>query len=252
MVLTDGVVARSTIGDRLRQQIRREGSYPLAIAIIRSGLMASQIRGIRKVLGRNGDGYACSRNAAQAVAPQLVGLLARMPDVRIGGRILIGRDSGLELDSIWNELTPDSRGDWQEVEKRRKAIGERAELYSIQLERSAHVGARERVVWVSRDDDSLGYDIEVVGPPRRHVEVKGSAGREVQFFISSNEYRVAARHEEAYEIHFWGSIDLRADPQEDFERLTRMGYPVRILNPVVALANSPWVIEPSQYRVVRE
>lgn len=247
----DGVLARSTLGDRIRKQVRNDGSYPLAITIIRSGLMASQIRTIRRVLRHSDAGYICSRTAAQSVAPQLLGLLARMPDVRIGGQVVIGRASGLELDSMWNELTPQSRVDWQEIEKRRMAIGERAEIYSMQLERSAQVGAWERVIWVSRDDDSLGYDIEIRNHPTRHVEVKGSAGPDVQFWLSSNEYRVADRHKDAYEIHFWGGIDLSADPQEDFERLRTMGYPVMIPNPVVTLSYSPWLIEPSQYRVLR-
>lgn len=248
---TDGLLARSSKGDRVCRRIRTDGSHPLAISIIQSGLMATQMRAIRGVLRRDQDGYFCSRAAAQSVAPQLVGLLARMPDVTVGGRIEIGRASGLELDSMWNELTPSSRVDWEEIHKRRKAIGERAELYSMQLERSAQVGARERVVWVSRDDDSLGYDIEVRDQPMRRLEVKGSSGRDVQFFLSSNEYRVAGRHLETYEVHFWGAIDLRADPQEDYDRLVDMGYPIRIANPVVTCAISPWSIEPSQYKVVQ-
>lgn len=247
----DGMVARSRLGDRVRREMRRGGSHALATAIIRSGMMAGQVRAIRLVLRRNGDGYECGRHAAQSAAPQLFGLLARMPDVMIGGQILIGRESSLELDSIWNELTPASRVDWEDIEKRRKAIGERAELYSMQLERSAQVGAFERIVWVSRDDDSLGYDIEIRGRPTRHVEVKGSAGPEIVFLLSSNEYSVARRVQENYEIQFWGKINLRSDPRDDFDRLTAMGYPIRIHNPVSALANPPWSIEPSVYRVSR-
>lgn len=245
----DGVLARSASGDRVRRQLRSEGSYPLAIAIIRSGLMASQIRAIHGVLQRDDSGYVCSRRAAQVVAPQLIGLLARMPDVNFTGRLVMGRDSALELDSMWNELAPSSRTDWEDIEKRRKAVGERAELYSMQLERSAHVGGRERVVWVSRDDDSLGYDIEVRDQPTRHVEVKGSAGRDVQFLLSANEYRVAQHHGHEYEIQFWGGINLRSDPREDYEKLTGAGFPIRILNPFSTLSSSPWAIEPSMYRV---
>lgn len=247
----EGVLARSTLGDRVRRQLRSNGPHAMVTAILRSGLMASQIRAIHGVMKRADDGYVCGRSAAQTVAPQLVGLLARMPDVTVGGRLVIGRDTAMELDSMWNELTPASRIDWQDIERRRKAVGERAELYSMQLERSAQVGARERVIWVSKDDDSLGYDIEVRDEPTRRVEVKGSAGPDVQFFVSANEYRVAGRHTDAYEIHFWGGINLRADPQDDFERLTMAGFPIRITNPTVALNNPPWLIEPSVYRVAR-
>ena len=247
----DGVVGRSTSGDRLRREIRKSGSSPLALAIIRSGLMADQIRAIRGILRHHGEGYACGRSAVQGAAPQLFGLLSRMPDVVVRGLVEIGRDSGLELDSVWNELPPTSRMNWQDAEKRRKAIGDRAELYSLQLERSAHVGAWERITWVSRDDDSLGYDIEVPGNPIRRVEVKGSAGREIQFLLSANEYRVAQRHGPSYEIHFWGEIDIKRDPLEEFERLRNFGYPLRITDPASTLSSEPWLIEPSQYRVTR-
>lgn len=247
----DGLVGRSLSGDRVRRELRQSGSHAIALVIIRSGYMADQIRNLRPMLNQNGDGYVCGRSAARAAAPQLVGLLARLPDVAVSGQIAIGRDAGLEIDSVWNELTPASRVNWQEIEKRRKAIGDRAELYSVQFERSSHVGAREQINWVSRDDDSLGYDIEVGGTPTRRIEVKGSAGREVQFLLSANEYRVAARHGPNFEVQFWGEVDLRNDPLEDYDRLRSTGYPIRVQDPVAAFAAEPWTIEPSQYRVAR-
>jgi hypothetical protein len=247
----EGVIGRSRLGDKIRREVRAQGSHRLAILIIRSGLMADQIRSLRQVLRRKGDGYVCGRSAAQAAAPQLAGLLGRVPDVEVGGQIAIGRDAGLELDSVWNELHPTSRVDWQDREKRRKAIGDRAELYSLQLERSSHVGALEQINWVSRDDDSFGYDIEVVGSPTRCIEVKGSSGRDVQFLISANEYRVAEQRKGCYEIHFWGEIDLRRDPLDEYDRLRASGYPVCVIDPTVALLAEPWVIEPAQYRVSR-
>lgn len=248
----DGMVGRSRVGDAVRRQIRTQGSRPLIVAILRSGMMADQIRALRSVLRAHDSGYECGRTAALTVAPQLVGLLSRMSDVVTSGRIEIGLNSGIELDSVWNELPPASRVLWQDIEKRRKAIGDRAELYSLQLERSAHVGAWERITWVSRDDDSLGYDIEVRGQPTRRIEVKGSSGREVQFFLSMNEYQVAQRYGSSYEIHFWGDIHIGDDPPEEFERLTDAGYPIRICDPPTILVRAPWIIEPSQYRVSRD
>ena len=247
----DGVIGRSSLGDRLRRELKAQGSHPIAVIIIRSGMMADQIRSLRSVLRRNGDSYVCGRSVAQAAAPQLTGLLGRMPDVNVTGRIVIGRASGLVLDSVWNELPPASRTDWQDIEKRRKVIGDRAELYSLQLERSSHVGALDRINWVSRDDDSLGYDIEVVGSQTRRIEVKGSAGRDIHFLLSANEYRVATRHGSNYEIHYWGEIDIRQDPLEEYDRLRSAGYPVRVTDPAVSLLGEPWVIEPAQYRVTR-
>jgi hypothetical protein len=245
----DGITGRSQIGDKLRRDIRTNGSHFLAIAIIRSGLMANQIRALRDILRKDGAGYRCGRSAAQAVAPQLVGLLGRMPDVIIGSYIDIGRQSGLELDSVWNELPLTSRFNWQDADKRRKALGDRAELYSLQLERSSHVGAREIIAWVSRDSDSFGYDIEVQSVPARRIEVKGSAGRDIRFYLSTNEYRVAQLHGANYEIHFWGDIRMQSDPVEEFERLIKAGYPVRIIDPASTLSAAPWVIKPSQYQV---
>lgn len=247
----DGVVGRSPRGDRLRREIRDHGGHAVVPMIIRSGVMADQIRALRAILARDDHGYSCGRAAARTVAPQLVGLVCRMPDVTDRGRLTIGSATGLELDSVWNELTPDARVNWEDVEKRRKAIGDRAELYSLQLERSSHLGAIEHILWVSRDDDSLGYDIEVAASPTRRIEVKGSSGRDVQFFLSANEYRVAQHHGAAYEIHFWGEIDLRRGPRDDYERLRAAGYPICIVDPVAALAVAPWTIAPSQYRVGR-
>lgn len=247
----DSTVGRTTSGDRVRRGLRDGDSRAIVLTIVRSGFMADQIRSLRTVLRRDSAGYACSRSAAQAAAPQLVGLLARMPDVSVTGQIEIGRESSLELDSVWNELAPSGRTNWQDVERRRKAIGDRAELYSLQRERSSRVGAWRQIHWVSRDDDSLGYDIEVLGTPTRRIEVKGSSGTEVQFFLSTNEYQVAGRHGSEYELHFWGGIDLQREPSEDYERLLAAGYPIRVEDPASTLTALPWTIEPSQYRVSR-
>ncbi|MFI0370390.1 DUF3883 domain-containing protein [Actinomadura sp. 1N219] len=247
----EGMIGRSPRGDRLRRNLRNYGHHAVVPVIMQSGFMADQIRTLRATLRRDSDGYRCGRAVAQSAAPQLVGLLSRMPDVTVAGQLLIGPETGLELDSVWNELPPDSRSAWEHIEKRRKAIGDRAEQYSVQLERSAHVGAIGQITWVSRDDDSFGYDIEVSAATTRRIEVKGSAGRDIQFFLSANEYRVALRHGSSYEIHFWGEIDLRRDPRDDYERLRAAGYPIRVIDPTVVLATSPWTIEPAQYRVTR-
>ena len=168
--------------------------------------MADQIRALRAVLRRVGEEYVCGRSAAQSAAPQLVGLLARMPDVTIGARLRVGLHAGQELDSMWNELPAHSRVNWRDIERRRRGVGERAELYSMQFERSSQLGAWQQIRWVSRDDDGLGYDIEVDGDPTRLVEVKGTSGPGVQFFLSSREYDVASKKGGAYEVQFWGRI----------------------------------------------
>ena len=245
----EGKVGRSASGDRVRREIRTSGSSALALAIIRSGLMADQLRSLRTSLKREGAGYACGRSAAVAAAPQLVGLLARLPGVVVGGRMIVDEVASKEIDSVWNELPPSGRRSWQDRERQRWAIGQRAELYSVQLESTAFVGARTSVRWVSRDDESLGYDIEVSGPPVRHVEVKGSSSPDLNFTLSANEHRTATRLRDAYEIHYWGQIDVKADPLEDFNRLRRRGFPVRICDPIGTLTAGLWTIKPSEYRV---
>lgn len=250
-----GVLGRTRAGDRMRRGVRSDGSHVLAAALVRSGVLADQIRRLRQVLVRDGDGYRCGRGAAQAAAPQLSGLLARMPDVSLTGQLVIGKATALELDSVWNEVPPETRTNWSDIDNKRRAVGERAEHYSMQLERSREVGAIDRIVWVSRDDDDLGYDIEVKNVDShekpRLVEVKGTSGRAVQFFLSSNECDVAVAAGENYEVQFWGSIDLARAPMDEYEVLRAAGYPITIVNPGQELGQQPWLIEPSQYRVTR-
>jgi hypothetical protein len=169
----------------------------------------------------------------------------------VHGEVAIGPAASLELDSVWNELPPSSRVDWPELDKRRKAIGDRAELYSLQLAREAQPGALQYIQWVSRDDDTLGYDIEITGNPIRHIEVKGTSGPNVQFLLSANELEVARRHRSNYEIQFWGEVNLARDPVEEYRQLIDRGYPLRIVDPASVLEQYPWELVPTQYRAVR-
>lgn len=252
---------RSPRGDQVRKKIRAStDTEVMAIEIMRSGFMADQIRQLRQVLTSSDAGYECGRAAAQATAPQLLGVLARLSDVDVSGLVRIGPLAARELDSVWNEVPPADRGHWQDIEQQRRAIGDRAELYSVQLERSRAVGFIHRVRWVSRDTDSLGYDIEVEAletdkgsqlGARRHIEVKGSSGRSLQFFLSANELRAARRIGPQYEIHYWGEMVIGRHPQVEYEELRKSGYPVVIQDPATTLLSHPWVMEPSQYQVRR-
>ena len=178
-----------------------------------------------------------------------------MPDVVLTGQLVIGEATALELDSVWNEVPPDMRTNWSDIDNKRRVVGERAEHYSMQFERTREVGAIDRIVWVSRDDDGLGYDIEVKDVDShkkpRLVEVKGTSGRSVQFFLSSNEYDISTTAGENYEVQFWGNIDLARAPMEEYEVLRATGYPITIVNPAQRLGQKPWSIETSQYKVTR-
>ena len=64
---------------------------------------------------------------------------------------------------------------------------------------------KESVVWVSLDDDSLGYDMKYKNKEGewRYVEVKTHSGK--QFYISRNEKQFAEEHFGLYEIFLVGN-----------------------------------------------
>lgn len=246
----DGALARTKFGNTIRRQLRAENaSGAVALAVIRSGFMGDQVRTLRETLELSDDGYRCVRHRARDAAPQLLGLLARLPDVTVASEILIGPATSRELDSLWNEVLPSSRINWADLERRRKAVGDRAESYSMEFERAQRVGSVGDVAWASRDDDGLGYDIEVAGTPTRRIEVKGSSGPDVIFYLTAREHEVAARFGADYEVQFWGTVDLKTDPRVDYERLRTAGYPIRIANPLTALRGEPWAMIPDRYKV---
>jgi hypothetical protein len=102
----------------------------------------------------------------------------------------------------------------------------------------------------SSEHDSLGYDIRNAGTsPERYVEVKGSQGREVRFFLSSNEWEVGHRVGDAYEVHFWGGISLTRPRLEEYRALRRAGYPLVFCNLAKAIESGELLAMPSQYLV---
>lgn len=105
-------------------------------------------------------------------------------------------------------------------------MGDRAEAYSYRLELETTTD-QTAVEWVALDDDSLGYDIRnTATSPGRHIEVKGSQGRDVRFFMSANEWAVGHRLGGAYEVHFWGGIVLTRSRPEEYQSLRAEGYPM--------------------------
>jgi uncharacterized protein DUF3883 len=61
-----------------------------------------------------------------------------------------------------------------------------------------------KVKWISKDDDSLGYDILSYDEDgaKLYVEVKTTnAGRDRRFFITDNELAVARRQGKAYRLY---------------------------------------------------
>jgi hypothetical protein len=207
---------RRAAADRSRQ---------LALAIIRSGVMHDQVRVLLDTFPMRPDGgMTCRLTSARSVAPQLVGLVQQWPGVRVGAELVIPAELLDEFTAVWALVAPQPEtGD--ETLRRWKSIGDRAEAYSYQLER-LRVPDAFGIVWVSRDDDNLGHDIEDrTVDPRRRIEVKGSGGAEVRFFMSENEWRRAHENPATYEIQFWGEIDLQHSPADEYARLRNKGYP---------------------------
>jgi hypothetical protein len=244
-----GRYVRTADGDRLVKVMRAGAHHEFELALLRSGLLAAQVRDLLPVLVVTEAGYHCSAASARRVAPQLVGVLAALPGVRVRGRLELDLAVSAELESpLCQQLVPPMAQPGSAEE--RQQVGDRAELYSLSLEHSAYLGASRDVLWVSRDDYSAGYDIEA-GPSdaRRYVEVKGSRGREITFILSSGEWDAANRLGAAYEIHFWGDIRLNSDPRDEYVRLREAGYPQRVVEPAAALLSEDWEMAPVGYRV---
>ncbi|MEK7426960.1 MAG: DUF3883 domain-containing protein [Actinomycetota bacterium] len=126
---------------------------------------------------------------------------------------------------MWALIAPPSEARAVE-DARRKTIGNRAEAYSYQLERLGATNGSD-IIWVARDDDDLGYDIEDRSTtPRRRIEVKGSGGVEPRFFMSDNEWRKAHDDPTSYEVQFWGGIDLNRPAADEYVTLRSNGFPI--------------------------
>lgn len=237
------LVRRGHDGLRLSEAGRRtvarehaENGRPLALALIRSGLLHDQARALLDTFPTSPTGgVACRAHDARGIAPQLLGLLERWP-IRSGHTVDIPADLINELLAVWALIAPPSEERAIE-EARRKSIGDRAEAYSYQHERLAAADS-SHIVWVARDDSNLGYDIEDRGrSPRRRIEVKGSGGGDARFFMSDNEWRKAHEDPSNYEVQFWGGIDLNRPAADEYSALRERGYPIilRDLPSLVAL-----------------
>jgi hypothetical protein len=190
----------------------------------------------------------CPANLARRLAPQLVGLLECWP-VRQGAVFQFPPSLVDELVAVWALIAPPSGARALE-DIRRKSIGDRAEAYSYQFERVSATSS-SYIVWVARDDDNLGYDIEDRGTtPRRRVEVKGSGGREPRFFMSDNEWRQAHKEPSTYEVQFWGGIDLNRPAADEYTLLREQGYPTVFADLPTLVARGGLQAHPDRWRIV--
>lgn len=254
LVLTqysDDRLSRTRDGDALARKIKKGEVHEFATFLLSSGALAEQIRSAL-AMGTVEDGsLSLSTRHLKKVSPQLIAVLARVPSVTVDDRISIPYSIMVELESAWNQTSFPPPGALRSDDLHLQ-VGERAELYSLQLERSAFVGASTSVGWISRDDPSAGYDLEIQHElPSRCVEVKGSRGSHTAFLLSRNELATARRLGERYEIQFWGDIRLHLRASDDFRRLRAAGFPLVVRDPATTLFTDQWICEPTQYRVRR-
>jgi Domain of unknown function (DUF3883) len=240
---------RTRIGHATASAARRGDRRPLGRLLVRSGVFHDQARMLLELAERTNDGsLMCPTRAARQAAPQLVGLLQWWPDVQIGLDLRVPEEVASEFNAIWALMPPPVIPPWV---TERKAVGDRAEMYTVQRERDA-IGAAAPIRWVSRETDALGWDVEDASvDPIRVIEVKGSRSGVPSFIITGNEWAQATEIGSRYEIHFWGGIDLNRDPTAEYVQLQNQGYPIVIADPVRAIASGAWSATPDRYRITR-
>ena len=154
-------------------------------------------------------------------APQLLGILRAWPGVVGPSFVIVPSELFAAIDVPWSLVPVPLPGDAVS-----KTVGSRGEAYSVHLLRLESQNPSS-VLWVARDDESLGYDIEDRSTADvRRIEVKASQQSEVRFFLSANEHTVAHREPKNYGVHFWGDIDLSRDPRTEFSLLRERGFPL--------------------------
>jgi hypothetical protein len=228
----------------LQRHVAEEGRQ-LGLALIRAGQFSEQARRLIERGSIDGEGVLrCPALEARDVASSLLGVLRRWSDVEWGAEIVVPKHLVEEIAAAWSVTPP-----VDEIAAKKNEVGFRAELYSYQLERLTADDA-SLIAWVSRDDQGLGYDLEDRTPAApRVIEVKGSGGNAVRFYLSANEYRRAEQYAEKYEVQFWGGIDLQRPPQSEFQALRGMGYPRLFHNVAELIANGSLIALPEVWRV---
>ena len=218
----------------------------MARSLIDAGYFRNQTRRLLAFgeFSEGGD-LVCRRASAVDAAAQLTGVLRTWREVTLDSHLRVPADLVRELLATWS-LQPIPRSPNDEI---RKEIGDRAEAYSYRREQA---GAKDpsRVKWVALDDDSLGYDIlNAESSPERHIEVKGSQGNNIRFYLSSNEWKVGQGLGDAYEIHFWGGISLTRRRIVEYGALTEAGYPLVFRDLNKAIASGHLLATPSEYLI---
>ncbi len=131
-----------------------------------------------------------------------------------------------------------AKRNYLEEEQRNRSIGEQGEqlVYDYEvwrLQNSKHPELAKEVQWVSKVDDSAGFDIlsKDTDGQDRYIEVKTTTlGKKTPFFFSQNENTFSIEHAEQF--YLYRVFDLRKNPRlfmkqgsfESFCRVEVSGY----------------------------
>ena len=232
-------------GRRIADMSRERRTRELGDLIIQAGFLHDQVRQLieESTIDENGAAHAAMRTLRH-VAPQLLGILRAWPGVVGASFVVIPSDLFGTIDVPWSLVPLAQPGDSDA-----KTVGSRGEAYSMHLLRH-HSHNPNAVLWVSRDDQTLGYDIEDRSTDDvRRIEVKASRQTEVRFYLSEHEHTIAHRQPKSYEVHFWGEINLNLDPKTEFNLLRERGFPLIFENLAAHLADNRLQAMPTKYRV---
>jgi hypothetical protein len=250
VVVQKGTIRRALAGHKIAKAATKGDLKPLGMTLVRAGCFHDQAR----VLIESGrvderGNLQCPTKLAKAGAPQLLGVLTWWEGVKMLPSVLVPKELLAELNTVWALLPPPVESPSWALEQ--KAVGDRAEMYTVQYERT-RIGDPSLIVWVARDSDSLGWDVEdrsVI--PHRCIEVKGRRNEEVTFFLSDNEWTKAQELGPLYEVQFWGGINLARVPAIEYTALLAAGYPLVITNFSARLKDKELEAKPIRWRVSR-
>lgn len=241
---------RTRVGNRVAKAVGRGDATEFGVLLVRAGFFHDQARALIEQATVHPDGsLTCPVRRFTSAAPQLLGILRMWDTVTGKATVTIPKELVAELDTVWALLPPIP--EVPEVLTERKAVGDRAEMYTVQFERSRSVNPA-RIAWVARDSDLLGWDVEDRNSdPIRCIEVKGRRDGKQSFYISENEWRKVRELGRAYHFHFWGNIDLSRSPALEYAALRASGYPIIIEDFEVLVGRGDWVMTPVRWRAER-
>jgi hypothetical protein len=213
---------------------------------MRAGFFSEQVRRLIEASTLEAGGLTCGRLEAQRTAPQLIGLLRRWPDVfSVAGQVQLPTDLVMILTDVWPLLSKNQR----EIQDPKRQVAYRAEAYSYRYE-ILQSKDPTKIRTFGGIDNSMGYDIEDTNTqPQRRIEVKGSRGQDIRFFMTANEWRVANESGASYEVQFWGCISLSRPADQEYKELLDKGYPVKIKNFLTSIKAGILSGEPYSYLV---